>query len=185
MEARTINTVDGATLIVPPALDGAAHATLAGIRGQKVTAARVADLMMMHLHHQGWTVAPRDRHPHTLSSEPKLFPDITLAAGTTEVANQPVTVSIAGRPMDLTLAIGDHDSMVGIFQSRPVKAMNDHAYIRRMTTALVDMVIQFYEGRGVVDPEAMIVAAQDILREEFYPVHAARRERVAQQERPM
>lgn len=185
---RTVNTLDGATLVVPPALDGAAHATLAGIRGQQVTAARVADMLMMHLHHRGWTVTPRATglgHPHALPSAPKLYPDITLAAGATEVANQPVTISIAGRPFDLTMAIGDHASMVGVFQSRPVQAFNDHAFIRRVATALIDMVIQFSEGRGTTDPEAMIGFAQELLRDEFYPVHAARRERLAQQERPM
>lgn len=185
MEAtpRTVNAVDGTALVVPPALDGAAHATLVGIRGQKVTAARVADLMLMHLHHQGWTVTPRAGKAPMVAA--KTMPDLTLTPGTREVADQPVTVMISGRPMDLTMAIGDHASMVGIFQSRPVRAMNDHAFIRRVTTALIDMVIQFSEGRGIADPEAMITFAQDLLREEFYALHAARREGAAQQKRPM
>lgn len=95
------------------------------------------------------------------------------------------TITIGDTRFALRLGVGDQQSLVAVLQAPAAEPFNDTGNLRRVTTALVQMVMEFAEAHGIADPEQMIKFAQDLLREEFYPMHAARQERLAQQKRPM
>ena len=106
--------------------------------------------------------------------------------------NEAPLVVIGGRRFRLRLGLADASlqSIVAILQDEAAPPFNDHHNMRRMAIGLAEMALQWAEGaadrinRPPPSPDAILTFLQDLLRDEFYPLHARRQEARAQQERP-